>query len=59
MLIIQQRLCLGWHKVRRHKPLATSIIGGRIVGGGFGNGYGVNFAKPGGGSSMFESTHAR
>ena len=35
----------------------TSIIGGRIVGGGFGNGYGVNFAKPGGGSSMFESTH--
>lgn len=21
MLIIQQRLCLGWHKVRRHKPL--------------------------------------
>ena len=35
----------------------TSITGGRIAGGGFVNGNGVNFAQPGGGSSMFESTH--
>ena len=28
----------------------TSITGGRIAGGGFGNSNGVNFAQPGGGS---------